>query len=405
MIRVLFLTESFYPVLGGAEQHILRLATRLAAEGWGATVVTRRSKLDWAPRETLDDVRIVRVPPSGSSRRGKYGMLPFASAAVFREMGRHDLLVVRGTRVLGLPGVFAARSRGRRVVLQAEVNGEMSGEIYTWGTPLERGWAARVVRAATALRNRWLLDADAFVAMSRLISDEFQAAGVPPERVAYIPHGVDCARFVPATDEERAGLRSRLGIPASAIVVTYTGRLLRGKGLEDLVEAFGRLAAREPELRLFLVGSGGGQALSVEDQLWNTVQAAGLGARVTFTGRVAHVEDYLRASDVFVFPSEFEALGLSLVEASACGLPCIGARTGGIVDVIEDSTSGLLFAPGDPDALTEALGSLVADPGRRRALGARARAVALERFDEEDALARYKALFREVIGVGQREAA
>jgi glycosyltransferase involved in cell wall biosynthesis len=405
LIRVLFLTESFYPVLGGAEQHLLRLATRLAAEGWGTTVVTRRGKLDWAPRETLDEVRIVRVPPSGSSRRGKYLMLPFAAAAVFREMGRHDLLVVRGTRVLGLPGLVAARARNRQVILQAEVNGEMSGEIYTWGTPLARGWTDRAVRAVTRLRNHWLRDADAFVAMSRLITDEFQAAGVPPERLAFIPHGVDCNRFAPATDEERAALRSRLGIPASAVVATYTGRLLRGKGLEDLVEAFGRLAAREPELRLFLVGSGGGQALSVEDQLWNTVQAAGLGARVSFTGRVAHVEDHLRASDVFVFPSEFEALGLSLVEAAACGLPCIGARTGGIVDVIEDGSSGLLVPPGDPDALTQALGSLAADAGRRKALGAGARAVALERFDEEDALARYKALFREVVGAAGRGAA
>jgi len=405
LIRVLFLTESFYPVLGGAEQHILRLATRLAAEGWGATVVARRTKSEWAARETLDGVRIVRVPPSGSARRGKYLMLPFAAAAVFREMGRHDVLVVRGTRVLGLPGLVAARSRGRRVILQAEVNGEMSGEIYTWGTSLADGWGGRAARTATAVRNHWLLDADAFVAMSRLITDEFQVAGVPPERIACIPHGVDCSRFAPASAEGRATLRSRLGIPSSAIVVTYTGRLLRGKGLENLIEAFGGVTAREPELRLLLVGSGAGQALSIEDELWNRVQAAGLGPRVTFTGRVAHVEDYLRASDIFVFPSEFEALGLSLVEASACGLPCIGTRTGGIVDVIEDDASGLLVPPGDPDALAEALAALVADPERRRALGAKARAVALARFDEEEALTRYKTLFREVTGATRRRAA
>ena len=117
MIRVLFLTESFYPVLGGGEEHILRLSTRLADEGWRATVVTRRTKAEWAARETFDDVGVVRVPPSGSSRRGKYGMLPFATVAAFREMGRHDLLVVRGTRVLGLPGLLAARAWCKLVVL------------------------------------------------------------------------------------------------------------------------------------------------------------------------------------------------------------------------------------------------------------------------------------------------
>lgn len=405
MTRVLFLTESFFPVLGGAEEHILRLATRLVAEGWAASVVTRRNQADWPAQEELDGVRIVRVAPSGASRRGKYAMLPFASATVFRELGRHDLLVVRGTRVLGLPGLVTARSRCKPVVLQAEVNGEMSGEVYTWGTSLEGRWAGRLVRAATAARNGWLLDADAFVAMSRRIVEEFRTAGVPAERIALIPHGIDCRRFAPAASDERLALRRRLGFAETDVVATYTGRLLRGKGLESLLEAFARLAVREPSLRLLLVGSGAGQALSVEDQLWRTVQEAGLAPRVTFTGRVAHVEDYLRASDVFAFPSEFEALGLSLVEASACGLPCIGTRTGGIVDVIEDGASGLLVPPADTAALEAALAALVSDPARRAAFGARGRALAVERFDEDRALGRYLGLFHELTGAVRRRVA
>jgi glycosyltransferase involved in cell wall biosynthesis len=393
--RVLFLAESFHPVLGGGEQHLLRLSRRLAALGDGATVVTRRSETAWPAEETLDGVRVVRVPPPGPARSGKYRMLPAAFRAALRELRRHDLLVVRGTRVLGLPGLVAARLAGRPVVLQPEINGELSGEAYVWGTSLQGRTGERMVRAATRLRNRLLLDADACVAMSRRIACECGAAGLPAEKIALIPHGVDRARFRPADAPERSALRARLGLPGGGLLVVYAGRLLRGKGLEDLVEALARSAT--PSGHLLLVGSGAGQALSVEEALKAQVAALGLGPRVTFAGHVENVEDWLRASDVFVLPSRFEALGLALVEAAACGLACIGAETGGIVDVIADGRSGLLVPPGDVAALAAALERLARDASLREGLGQGAVLVVRERFDEDDALVRYRALFAELV--------
>ena len=396
MTRVLFLTESFHPVLGGGEGHIRDLGRRLLASGLPVTVVTRRGEASWPAAETLDGIRVVRVRPSGPGRIGKYLMVPAAVAALLRVRGSYDVLVVRGTRVLGLPGLLAARLLGKAVVLQPEVNGEMSGEVYTWGTPLAGGLADRGLRAAVSLRNRLLRDASAFVAMSRMIREELLAAGVPPERVAHIPHGVDTARFRPAQDGERRELRRRHGLPEEGLLVCFTGRLLRGKGLEPLVDAFAVVAPRVPEARLLLVGSGAGQALSVETALRERTRKAGLGDRVIFPGRVDDVADYLRASDVFAFPSEFEALGISLVEAAACGLAGVGSRTGGIVDVIEDGRSGLLVPPGGVAELAAALERLLGDAGLRDRLGAEARQLALDRFDAGDSAARYRCLFREI---------
>jgi len=102
--RVLFLTESFHPVLGGGEGHVRDLSRRLAASGVAATVVTRRGERAWPAEETLDGVRVVRVPPAGPGRTGKYAMVPAALLALRRETAAYDVLVVRGTRVLGLPG-------------------------------------------------------------------------------------------------------------------------------------------------------------------------------------------------------------------------------------------------------------------------------------------------------------
>src|SRR5258707_8551357 len=173
-------------------------------------------------------------------------MVPHVLAALHRLRRAYDVLVVRGTRVLGLPGVLAARAAGKRVILQPEVNGEMSGEVYTWGQPFAHTALGRAIRAGTGARNLLLRDADGFVAMSHLIREEFLVAGVPAEKVVHIPHGIDTVRFHPPSAEERQTARARFGLPAEACVIAYTGRLLRGKGLEALLAAFAKVAADRP---------------------------------------------------------------------------------------------------------------------------------------------------------------
>jgi glycosyltransferase involved in cell wall biosynthesis len=392
--RPLFLTESFSPVVGGGEIHIRELSTRLARDGLACSVVTRRGRASWPATEQLDGVRVLRVLPPGFGRAGKYLMAPFAAAALARERRRFDVVVVRGTRILGPVGLLAGRALGKAVVLQAEVNGELSGEIYTWGTRLAGTRADALVRRVARLRNLVLRRADAFVAMSALIRDEFIAAGVAPEKVAQIPHGVDTVRFFPATDAARRELRQRLGIPRDALVVVNSGRMLKGKGLDVLLDAFELMARASPMALLVLVGSGAGQALSVEEQI--RARAAALDGRVLLTGQVSNVEDYLRAGDVFAFPSLFEALGISLVEAAACGLACVGSRTGGIVDVIDDGRDGLLVRPGDVQELADALGTLARDAGRRQAFGRAARQKACAKFGIEACVSRYRELLEQV---------
>ncbi|HVO09961.1 MAG TPA: glycosyltransferase family 4 protein [Vicinamibacteria bacterium] len=401
MTRVLFLAESFHPVLGGGETQLRRLGGALVAAGDAATVVTRRGEPSFPASDEVDGIRVRRVPPAGPSRRGKYLMVPAALGAVAAEARGHDLLVVRGTRVLGLPGLVAGRLAGLPVIQQPEINGELDGEVFTWGKPWAGSAAGRAVRDLVALRNLWLRDAEGFVAMSARIREEMIGAGIAPERVALIPHAVDTGRFRPASPVEARALRLALGLPSAGLLVAYTGRLLRGKGLEVLLDAFTLLASQDPGAHLVLVGSGEGQ-LSVEDELRRRSGEEGLAGRVTFAGRVERVEDWLRAADVFAFPSVFEALGISLIEALACGLPSVASRTGGIVDIVEDGRSGLLVPPGDAAALAATLRALAGDPARRAAMAQAARARAVERFDHADNLARYRALFAEVAARGRR---
>ena len=392
MTRVLFLAESFHPVLGGGEAHLRRLGRALVAAGDRVTVVTRQGEACWPRADEIDGIRVVRVPPVGPGRTGKYGMVPAAMRAIRREARGHDVLVVRSLRVLGLPALVLGRILGLPVVLQPETNGEIDGTAFTFGKPWADGPAGRVVRLAASARNLLLRDADAFVAMSRRIRDEMVGAGVPAERAVLLPHGVDVERFRPAPAAEKAALRTPLGLPDGLLAV-YTGRLLRGKGLDTLLDAFAPIAAARPDVHLVLVGSGDGQSLSAEDELRAGASGPPLAGRVVFAGRVDDVSDWVRAADVFVFPSLFEGLGISLVEALACGVPAIGSRTGGIVDVIDDGRTGLLVPPADASALESALRRLLEDPVARDEMGRAGRAEALARFDERDAVAKYRAIF------------
>jgi glycosyltransferase involved in cell wall biosynthesis len=361
-----------------------------------ASVLTRRSEASWPAVESLDGVRVMRVGPPGPARRGKYAMVPRVLRALARHRDGFDVLVVRGTRVLGLPGLLGARWLRKPVVLQCEVAGEMSGGIYTWGSAWDRSAARGAVRGAVWARNLLFRDADAFVTISAETHAEFLAAGLDPDRVHCIPHGVDAERFQPATPGERAALRARLGLPSDARLVTFTGRLLRGKGLEVLVDALADLTPRVPGARLVLVGCGRGQALDVEDALRAQVAARSQTQHVVFAGRVENVPDWLRASDAFAFPSFFEAMPLAVLEAAACGLPCIASRVGGVPDVIEDGVSGWLVEPGDRQGLASALEQALTWPEVAARYGAAARAAIVERFAFGRSVERYRTLFEEL---------
>ena len=214
--------------------------------------------------------------------------------------------------------------------------------------------------------------------MSRAIEREMRGRRVPAEKVAYIPHGVDTRRFRPrGRRSEKASLRRepRLCRRRPSSSSTRAGCCAaRGSRRCWRRSRAWRRATRGA--LLVLVGSGAGQALSVEDELRARVAGgaawpdASRSPAAWTTSRLA-----CGASDVFAFPSEFEALGLSLVEAAACGLPCVGSRTGGIVDVHRGRPHGAARAARDVAALAAALCARCwRDPDRAPALGAGARA-------------------------------
>ena len=123
-----------------------------------------------------------------------------------------------------------------------------------------------------------------------------------------------------------------------------------------------------------------------------------LGQSVTFSGNVENVHEYLRASDCFVFPTESEAMANSLLEAVASGLPCIASHVGGIPDVVEHNTNGLLVQKGSVEDLTKAIETVLTNSEFAQRLGEEARRTAVEKFEVDKKIDLLESIFASLAG-------
>ena len=259
----------------------------------------------------------------------------------------------------------------------------LRGKLLNW---LER------VRTPLARR------ADQFIAISSETANRLQAIGIAPARIRSIPNGIDMERFRPVSPEERLVLRCRLGLPTTKIIVTYTGHLSWSKGLMSLINVWPALIGQFPELHLVLVGSGSESIDSCEAELQLLIHENVLESTVTLTGKVVNVHEYLQASDLFVFPSDFEGFSLAVLEALACGLPAVLTRVGGAPELVQDKRNGILVPPHDGQALRGALVWLMNHRDRWNSIGLAARHGVQERYKIMTVAANYVKMFHELSG-------
>ena len=393
--RVCLMTETFYPVIGGGETQALGLSEDLVRAGHSVIVLTRRSEAAQRRAEMMSGFEVRRLGPSGTGQLKKWAMLPGAVSFLVARRRDYDVILVSGFRVLGIAACLAAGLLRKKCVLKADNSGEMSGEYFSHGIGhLGLGWARRPIGRLVTLRNALLKRCDRFVSLSNDMRAELLAHGVAGSRIVTIPNGYDPGRFRPvASLEERRRLRERLGLPPNDRLVIFTGRLLRSKGVPLLIDVWREMSSRLSDASLLIVGSGGNLMGSCEQEIRDLVDSGRPGLRIILTGAVRNVEDYLRASDVFVFPTENEAFGISLVEAMACGLPCLATAVGGINDVIQDGVNGLLIEPRNASELADGLWRLLSDPDQAETLGRRGALDASARYARQAVARSYVKLF------------
>ena len=187
----------------------------------------------------------------------------------------------------------------------------------------------------------------------------------------------DCAKlkkwYWPLRRKFRVIYQSRIQTAAPPVGLTReptilnVGHIAVRKGQPVLAEAFAQVASRHPEWKLCLVGHIGEE--SAAEQIRATAKQHGLEDRISMMGARDDAYDFMGRAGIYVQPSLSEALGLALQEALFAGCPSIGSRVGGIPELIDHGTNGILVAPGNATDLAHALDALMSDPAAREHYG------------------------------------
>lgn len=368
---------------GGLEKHLLDLVARLD-ERVSCTILCYgvdfySSRLSGRPH--------VAVCSRNSRSSGAF----FSMLFTFMQLRPSSVIFVKGSMGdFGLAGCVAARCAGIRRVIAIEhlVADPMPAPVSASGISgyFRRylGWRAREV-SLRRLQSRLLLRTICVSegVRNRLVADY----GYPPSSTVTVLNGTDLKHFRPSEADERARIRQSLGLSSEEIVIVCAARLSERKRIDLLLESLARLPGGVPPWKCLILGSG-----DRESDLKALSAKLGLVEAVRFIGFVADVRPFMSIGDVYVSPSEKEGFGLTLVEAMACGLPCVATNIEGHNEIVVDGDTGVLVPSGSATHLADALHRLLIHDKERKRMGVNARRRVEEHFNLETSMSKIKEL-------------
>jgi glycosyltransferase involved in cell wall biosynthesis len=382
--------------MSGVEFSTLYLAQHLDPAIWKALVICPEEG-DLPERCRDNSVRVEIVPRARFFSTGvrlakttipnplailANAVLMLASAvrlATFLRNLRPALVVPKGLLAQFYGGLAARQARVPCVWhVQDRVSGG-AGPLYAWVLAL----------AGRLLAKEIIVDAESIARQLQRI--------VPRARIHVIPNGVDVAEFSPQVDGSR--VRAEWNVQPGELLVGVVGRLTPWKGQEVLLRAFAKIADELPQARLALIGAPVFDSDAFEQALREETARLGLGARVIFAGFRWDMPQVFAALDVVAHTAlEKDSSPLAVVSAMAAGKAIVCSRVEGTAELFDEGRDGLLYPPGDVEALAEKLRLVLCDAERRTRLGSAARAKAERELSVEVFAQRCQAVFEQAIG-------
>lgn len=349
-LRCVLVTRRFWPLVGGAEIVMANLGARFQQRDLSCQIVTAQWQSNWPTEFVHREVPVIRLRNPKQRIWGTFRYLSSLARWLKEHADEIDIVYVSMLKHDAYTATKICQQLGIPVVLRAEGGGD-TGDC-NWQTTARFG----------PIIQRRCKTADAVIAPSRAVADELQAAGYPADKLHLIPNGV-ALPAKPTTDSQQlartalAEANHDLVAAPEESVVVYTGRLDRNKGLYDLVNAWSEVTKNSPGCRLWLVGEGPDR-----DQLFQQIKDLDLRGQVVLPGAFDDVEEVLRAANLFILPSYFEGLSISLMEAMAHQVPVIASDIPGNHDIIQSGINGNLVPAGDVSALSHAIQDALAKP-------------------------------------------
>ena len=362
------MTGAYYPEISAAGVQC-RSVARAIADRARLSVLTTAVDRRLPAADTVDGRPVSRVFVDVTSRASKTAASFGLAGHLLHARGTYDIIHIHGFSQKNVPvSVFASLSR-KPLVLTLHTGGQDEPDA---------------VKRHGRLASWAFTSADLTLAVSPNLVARWSAAGLDADRIRLVPNGVDTRRFRPAADDEKAAIRREIGWPETGPVVLFVGFFSRDKRPDLLFRAWRRI--EDVRSRLAFVGAKRSGYYEIDESIARQIAcetaSAGCVDDVLFVDPAHEVDRYFRAADAYVLPSVREAHPLALVEAMACGLPCIATRLDGATDaMMTDGEHGVLVPPDDEAALARAISAVLKDPVAARAMGARARQRVLERYD------------------------
>ena len=366
------------PPFGGPEVQALRLAARFERDGHQVVVVARGSG-NYPMFERVDGIPVYRLNHPGLASLE-------LSYRLFKLRDSFDIIHVHGAGRLATAAIRFACCFDKKVFVKVTMN----GGLVKPAKPGLLGLAKRMNPFRNSRINQ-LKQAAAMIAITHDMVDDLRRHDFPETRIFYIPNGVDTNLFYPASDTQKRQIRLQLNLPLDKTVYVFTGKITRRKGIDTLLAAWLDAVQTRRQAVLVIAGSGTGQKDSLEQYAQAFISEHQLQTSVIMTGAVDNVADYLRAADVFVFPSRWEGLPNSLLEAMAVALICIASDIEGVNEIIIPGETGILVPAGDAAAWSRALDAI--DQSRNRVLAENAAAVIRHDFSLDSTVRKLEQLF------------
>ena len=338
--------------IGGVETHILSLLSRSAKAG--------RRWIVMAPVSPLFKARAEALGAEIATWKPAHAMDPLALIGLIRLLNRYnvDILHAHSARAAIFGQLAASLTRKKMIVTFHQ---PMLAFAYTNGSMGDcRYWLWLYIAIAKVL-NR--LFTDRIIHVSNRVRQEACELGLAPlDKTAVVRNGIDLSKFLAGKPEKNC--RREMDVDDRTVVVCCVGRLHDQKGIDVLIDALQMIGPEKRNLQAWIVGDG-----SKRSELSEQVVRAGLDKSVRFLGFRKDIPDILRASDIFVLPSRFEADPMSIMEAMAVGLPCVVTDTGENDYLVRQGRNGFVVPPEDPEALARALEKIASAPDIRRRMG------------------------------------
>lgn len=175
------------------------------------------------------------------------------------------------------------------------------------------------------------------------------------------------------------------------IKLTFLGRLVKEKGIENLIIAVESLIIRYPNIRVKIVGDG-----NLKSFLLDLISERGLEKVASLPGRQQNILEILQDTDIYVHPTYTEGCGRSILEAMSCGVPIVASRIGGIKETVRNNVDGILVPPGSPEKIEKAVVKLIEDEEFYNRARVNARRRVTKMFDAKNSINKEMKLYREL---------